>query len=155
MMHSILLLGLPIVTSFSGSQAENAFLEYWEEHIGLSSPPHWLPEKASSLSSHQDAVFKKLLEKNELTSHLRSFCKQANVACSTNVLVKKTMDNTTSPPIAQWNEAKLTYDFPNDKPLVIASQGGLPYFRESMVKEGSFMPIPSLRDPMSYKSFLP
>ncbi|XP_042487306.1 polygalacturonase-1 non-catalytic subunit beta-like [Macadamia integrifolia] len=95
------------------------------------------------------------MEKNELSFHLRSFCKQANIACSTNALVKKITDNTTLPPIAQWNEAKLKYDFPNETPLSVASQGGLPYFRESMVKEGSFMPIPDLRDPMSYKSFLP
>ncbi|XP_043687044.1 polygalacturonase non-catalytic subunit AroGP2-like [Telopea speciosissima] len=155
MTHCILLLGLLIVAYFSGSQAENSFLQYWEDHIGLPYPPHWLAKKATSLSPHHEAVFMKLMEKNELASHLRSFCKQANVACSTNAMVKNTLDNTTLPPIAQWNEAKLTYDFPNETPLSVARQGGLPYFRESMVKQGSFMPIPDLRDPMSYKSFLP
>ncbi|XP_042502527.1 polygalacturonase-1 non-catalytic subunit beta-like [Macadamia integrifolia] len=101
-------------------------------------------------------MFLKLMEKNELTSHLHSFCKQANIACSTNALVKKTTNDTTLPPIAQWNGVKEKYDdLPNETPLSVANQGGFPYFRESMVKQGSFMPIPDLRDPMSYKSFLP
>ncbi|XP_043705046.1 polygalacturonase-1 non-catalytic subunit beta-like [Telopea speciosissima] len=100
-------------------------------------------------------MFTKLMEENELASHLRSFCNLANVACSTNALVKKTTNNTMLPPIAQWNFEKLKYDSPNEMPLSIASQGGLPYFRESMVKEGGFIPVPDLRDPMSYKSFLP
>ncbi|XP_043689820.1 polygalacturonase non-catalytic subunit AroGP2-like [Telopea speciosissima] len=156
MMYLIMLLGLLIVAYFNGSQAENAFSQYWEEHISIPHPPHWLAAKASPLSSHQSAVYMKLIEKNELASHLPSFCKQANVACSTNALVKKTMDCTTLPPIAQWNDDKLKYELvPSETPLSIASQGGLPYFRESMVKEGGFMPIPDLRDPMSYKSFLP
>ncbi|XP_043700076.1 polygalacturonase-1 non-catalytic subunit beta-like [Telopea speciosissima] len=98
----------------------------------------------------------KLMEKNELASNLHSFCKHANIACSTNSLVKKTMDYTSLPPIAKWNHVKEKYDeVPNETPLSVSSQGGLPYFRESMVKKGSFMPIPDLRDPMSYKSFLP
>ncbi|XP_043726372.1 polygalacturonase-1 non-catalytic subunit beta-like isoform X2 [Telopea speciosissima] len=143
------------VAYFSGSQAEIAFLQYWEEHIGLPHPPHWLVAKASSLSPHQVAVYMKLVEKNELASHLHSFCTQANVACSTNALVNKTLDNPSLPPIAPWNEAKVKYDFPNETPLSVARQGGLPYFRKSMVKEGSIMSIPDLRDPMSYKSFLP
>ncbi|XP_043687183.1 polygalacturonase-1 non-catalytic subunit beta-like isoform X2 [Telopea speciosissima] len=100
-------------------------------------------------------MFMKLMEENELSSHLSLFCKQANIACSTNALMEKTIDNTTLPPIAQWNAAKMKYDLPNDAPLSVANQGGLPYFRELMVKEGGFMPIPDLRDPMSYKSFLP
>ncbi|XP_042487471.1 polygalacturonase-1 non-catalytic subunit beta-like [Macadamia integrifolia] len=154
MVHPILLLGILTVAYFSVSQAENVFLQYWKEHIGLPHPPHWLAEKASTLSPHQEVVLMKLMEKNELSSHLRLFCKQANIACSTNAQVKKITDNTTLPPMAQWNEAKLKYDYPNEKPLVLASQGGLPYFRQSMVIEGSFMPIPDLRDPMSYKSFL-
>ncbi|XP_043687032.1 polygalacturonase-1 non-catalytic subunit beta-like [Telopea speciosissima] len=155
MTHLILLLGILTVAYFSGSQAENAFLQYWEEHIGLPHPPQWLVEKTSSLNPHQEAVFMKLMEKNELPSHLHSFCKQANIGCSTNALVKKATDNSILPPMAQWNEAKLKYDFPNEIPLSVASQGGLPYFQKSMVKEGSVMPIPDLRDPMSYKSFLP
>ncbi|XP_042479077.1 polygalacturonase-1 non-catalytic subunit beta-like [Macadamia integrifolia] len=84
------------------------------------------------------------------------FCEEANVVCSTNSLVKEIINDTILPPIAQWNDDKLKYDdLPNETPLSVASQGGLPYFRESMVKEGGFMPIPDLRDPMSYKSFLP
>ncbi|XP_043712065.1 polygalacturonase non-catalytic subunit AroGP2-like [Telopea speciosissima] len=155
-MHPISLLGFLIIAYFSGSQAENSFLQYWEEHIGLPHPPHWLAAKVSPLSLHQMIVFMKLMEENELASHLHSFCMQANVVCSTNEMVKKIMDNTTLPPIAQWNAAKLKYEqLPNETPLSVYSQGGLPYFRESMVKEGSFMPIPDLRDPMSYKSFLP
>ncbi|XP_042484662.1 BURP domain-containing protein 16-like [Macadamia integrifolia] len=137
-----------------GSQSENAFIQYWEEHIGLPHLPHWLVAKASLLSPHHVAVFMKLVEKNELASNLRSFCKQANIDCSTNALVKKTTGCTSLPPVALWNEAKVKYDFPNETPQSIASQGGLPYFRKSMVKEGSVMPIPDLRDPMSYKSFL-
>ncbi|XP_042486685.1 polygalacturonase non-catalytic subunit AroGP2-like [Macadamia integrifolia] len=155
MRHPILLLGLLVVAYFSGSQAENAFIQYWEEHIGLPHPPHWLATKASSLNPHQEAVYMKIIEKNELASHLHSFCKLANVACSTNALKKKTTDSTTLPPIAPWNEAKLKYDFPNEVPLSVASQGGLPYFRKSMVEEGSVIAVPDLRDPMSYKSFLP
>ncbi|XP_043699058.1 polygalacturonase non-catalytic subunit AroGP3-like [Telopea speciosissima] len=155
-MHPMLLLGILIFAYFSGSQqSENAFLQYWEEHIGLPHPPHWLAAKASPLSPQQTAAFMKLMKKNELSSHLRLFCKQANIACSTHALAKKTTDNTTLPPIAQWNIAKVTYDYPNKTPLLVARQGGLPYFRESMVKEGGFIPIPDLRDPMSYKSFLP
>ncbi|XP_042514170.1 polygalacturonase-1 non-catalytic subunit beta-like [Macadamia integrifolia] len=95
------------------------------------------------------------MEENKLASHLCSFCKQANIVCSTNAPVKKTMDNTTLPPIAQWNAAKIEYDFPTETPLLVASQGGLPYFRKSMLKERGFMHIPDLRNPMSYKSFLP
>ncbi|XP_042486266.1 polygalacturonase non-catalytic subunit AroGP2-like [Macadamia integrifolia] len=155
MKYSIPLLGFLIVSCFSGSQAENAFSQYWEEHIGLPQPPHWLAAKASPLSQHHITMFMKLIEENELAFHLHSFCKMANIACSTNALIKNTMDDTTLPPIAQWNEAKLKYEYPNETPLSIASQGGLPYFRESMVKEGGFMSIPDLRDPMSYKSFLP
>ncbi|XP_042488184.1 polygalacturonase non-catalytic subunit AroGP2-like [Macadamia integrifolia] len=159
MTHPILLLGLLIVAFFSklqGFQAENAFSQYWKEHIGLPHPPHWLAAKASPLSLHQTLVFMKLMEKNELASHLHLFCKQANVACSTNALVRKTMDNTTLPPIAKWNHIKEKYDrLPNETPLSVASQGGLPYFRESMVREGSSISVPDLRDSMSYKSFLP
>ncbi|XP_042509679.1 polygalacturonase non-catalytic subunit AroGP2-like [Macadamia integrifolia] len=155
MRHPILLLGLLIVAYYSGSQAENAFLQYWEEHIGLPHPPHWLAAKASPLSIHQTTMFGKLIEKNELASHLQLFCKEANVACSKNLLLKKTIDDTTLPPIAQWNDAKMKYDLPNEASISVASQGGLPYFRESMVKEGGFIPIPDLRDPISYKSFLP
>ncbi|XP_043710202.1 polygalacturonase-1 non-catalytic subunit beta-like [Telopea speciosissima] len=139
-----------------GCQAENTFSQYWKEHIGLPNPPHWLVAKASPLNLHQVVVFEKLMEENGLASHLHSFCKQANVVCSTNALVKETINNTSLPPIAQWNSAKLTYEgLPNETLLSVARQGGLPYFRESMVKEGGFMPIPDLRDPMSYKSFLP
>ncbi|XP_042489368.1 polygalacturonase non-catalytic subunit AroGP2-like [Macadamia integrifolia] len=156
MMHHIQLLGILIVAYFSSSKAENSFLQYWEEHIGLPQPPNWLAAKVSPLSPHQVAAFMKLIEKNELASHLHSFCMQANVACSTNALVKKITDDTTLPPIAQWNSGKLKYEqLPNDTPLSVFSQGGLPYFRESMVKEEAFMPIPDLRDPMPYKSFLP
>ncbi|XP_043726131.1 polygalacturonase non-catalytic subunit AroGP2-like [Telopea speciosissima] len=158
MTHPILLLGLLTVAYFiSHSQAENAFSQYWEEYIGLPKPPHWLAAKASPLSLHQVTVFIKLVEENELSSHLPSFCKQANVACSKNALEKKTTNNTTLPPIVPWNDAKLKYDgqLPNETPLSVASQGGLLFFRESMVKEGGFMLIPDLRDPMSYKSFLP
>ncbi|XP_042482781.1 polygalacturonase non-catalytic subunit AroGP2-like [Macadamia integrifolia] len=139
-----------------GSQAKNAFSQYWEEHIGIPHSPHWLAAKASPLSSHQVIVYMKLMENNELPSHLPSFCKQANIACSTNALMKKTTEFTSLPPIAQWNDIKLKYELvPSAVPLSVASQGGLPYFRESMVKEGGFIPIPDLRDPMSYKSFLP
>ncbi|XP_043695424.1 polygalacturonase non-catalytic subunit AroGP2-like [Telopea speciosissima] len=156
MAHPILLLGLLIIAYLSGSQAGNAFSQYWEENIGLSHPPHWLASKASPLSLNQVSMFMKLMEENELASHLHSFCKLANVACSTNSLVKETINDTILPPIAQWNDDKLKYDdLPNETPLSVASQGGLPYFRKSMVKEGGFMPIPDLRDPMSYKSFLP
>ncbi|XP_043704654.1 polygalacturonase non-catalytic subunit AroGP2-like [Telopea speciosissima] len=156
MMHPILLLGLLIVAYHSGSQAENAFSQYWEDHIDLPQPPYWLAAKASPLSSHQVAVFMKLMEENELPSHQHSFCKQANVACSTNALMKKTTNDTTLPPIAQWNAAKVEYEnIPKEIPLSVANQGGLPYFRESMVREGGFMPVPDLRDPIAYKSFLP
>ncbi|XP_042517065.1 polygalacturonase-1 non-catalytic subunit beta-like [Macadamia integrifolia] len=155
MTHAILLLGFIAIAHFSGSQAENAFIEYWEEHIGLPHPPHWLAAKATSLNAHQEAVFVRLIEKKELSSQLRLFCKQANVACSTNAQVNNTTSNTTLPPLAQWNEAKLKYNFPSESPLSVARQGGLPYFRESMVKEGGFISIPDLRDPISYKSFLP
>ncbi|XP_042487869.1 polygalacturonase non-catalytic subunit AroGP2-like [Macadamia integrifolia] len=156
MTHPILLLGLLIVAYFSGSQAENAFLQYWEEHIGILQPPHQLVAKASPLNSHQEATYMKLMVENELASHLPLFCKQANIACSTNALVKKITNYTTLPPIAQWNDQKLKYELlPDGIPLSIASQGGLTYFRESMVKEGSFIPVPDLRDPLSYKSFLP
>ncbi|XP_042487804.1 polygalacturonase non-catalytic subunit AroGP2-like [Macadamia integrifolia] len=156
MTHLILLLGLLIVANFSGSRAENAFSQYWEEHIGLPHPPHWLAAKASPLSLYQMTMFMKLMEKNEIASHLRSFCKQANIACSTNALVKKTINDTSLPPISHWNDLKLKYEgLPNETPLSVASQGGLPFFRESMVQEGGFMSIPDLRDPMSYKSFLP
>ncbi|XP_042516028.1 polygalacturonase non-catalytic subunit AroGP3-like isoform X2 [Macadamia integrifolia] len=156
MTHPILLLGLMIVAYLSVSQAENSFLQYWEDHIGLPHPPHWFVAKASPLSFHQTAMFMKLIEENQLASHLGSFCKHANIACSTNALVKKTMDDTTLPPMAQWNVLKLKYEgLPDETTLSVASQGGLPYFRESMVKEGSFIRIPDLRDPMAYKSFLP
>ncbi|XP_042493034.1 polygalacturonase non-catalytic subunit AroGP2-like [Macadamia integrifolia] len=156
MTHPILLLGCLIVIYFCGSQAENAFSQYWEEHIGLPLPPHWLTAKASPLSLHQIEMFMKLIEKNELSSHLHSFCKQANVACSTNTLVKNTMNDTTLPPIAQWNADRVVYEHsPKDIPLSVASQGGLPFFRESMVKEGSVMLVPDLRDPVSFRSFLP
>ncbi|XP_042478739.1 polygalacturonase non-catalytic subunit AroGP2-like [Macadamia integrifolia] len=140
-----------------GLEAKNAISNYWEKHIGLHPhPPHWLAAKASPLSLHQATVFMKLIEENELASHLHSFCKQANIACSTNALVKKTSEGATLPPIAQWNGVKETYDkLPKETPLSVSNQGGLPYFRESMVKEGGFMPIPDLRDPMSYRSFLP
>ncbi|XP_042494495.1 uncharacterized protein LOC122073810 isoform X2 [Macadamia integrifolia] len=73
MTHPILLLGLLIIAYFSGSQGENSFSQYWEEHIGLPLPPHWLAAKASPLSLHQIAVFMKLMEKNELACHLHSF----------------------------------------------------------------------------------
>ncbi|XP_042490563.1 polygalacturonase non-catalytic subunit AroGP2-like [Macadamia integrifolia] len=149
------LLGLLIVAYFSGSRAENAFSQYWKEHIGLPHPPHWLAAKASPLSPQQMAHFVKLMKENELASHLHSFCKQANIACSTNALVKKKRNNRILRPVSKFNDNKLKYELPNEIPLSIASQGGLPYFRESMVKEGSFMPIPDLRDQMSYKSFLP
>ncbi|XP_042490499.1 polygalacturonase non-catalytic subunit AroGP2-like [Macadamia integrifolia] len=155
MSHLILLLGLLIVANITGSQAENSFSQYWEEHIGLPHPPRWLAAKASPLNLDQVVMFIKLMEENELSSHLSSFCEQANVACSTNVLMKKTAENTTMPPIAQWNAAKMKYDLPNEAPLSVASQGGIPYFRESMVTEGGFIPVPDLRDPMPYKSFLP
>ncbi|XP_042485001.1 polygalacturonase non-catalytic subunit AroGP2-like [Macadamia integrifolia] len=156
MMHFVLLFGLLIVACFSGFQAEKAFSEYWEERIGLPHPPHWLLAKASPLSPHQVAVFMKLMDANELASHMHSFCKQTNVACSTNALAKKRTDDTTLPPIAQWNALRIVYEhLPNEVPMSVASQGGLPFFRESMVQEGGFMPISDLRDPMSYKSFLP
>ncbi|XP_043714548.1 polygalacturonase non-catalytic subunit AroGP2-like [Telopea speciosissima] len=138
-----------------GSQAENAFSQYWEEHIGLPLPPHWLVTKASPLSLHQVQVFMELIEKNELASHMSSFCKQANVACSTNTLKNKTMEEDTTK-IPQWNVAIVVYEpSPDDTPLSVSSEGGLPFFRESMVKEGDIMPIPDRRDPMSYISFLP
>ncbi|XP_043689876.1 polygalacturonase non-catalytic subunit AroGP3-like [Telopea speciosissima] len=157
MTHPILLLGFLIAAYFSGSQAKNPLLQYWEEHIGLPYPPHWLAAKASPLNPHQAAVFMKLMEENEFASHLRFFCMKANVACSTNAVVKSKTNDKTLPPVAQWNSVKLKYDikYKETIPLSVASQGGLPYFRKSMVKEGGFMPIPDLREPMSYKSFLP
>ncbi|XP_043692548.1 polygalacturonase-1 non-catalytic subunit beta-like [Telopea speciosissima] len=157
MTHPIVLLGLLVVAYFSGSsQAENAFSKYWEDHIGLPHPPHWLAAKDSPLSLVQTSMFMKLIEKNELASNLHLFCKQANVACSSNAQVKKITYDTTLPPIAQWNGDRVKYEYvPNEGPLSVATQGGLPFFRESMVKEGAFMPVPDLRDPVSYKSFLP
>ncbi|XP_042492829.1 polygalacturonase 1 beta-like protein 1 isoform X2 [Macadamia integrifolia] len=154
MTRLFLFLGLLIVVANS-FQAENSILRYWKENIGLPQPPHWLAAKASPLNPQQAAMFLKLMEGNELITHLPSFCKQANVACSTNALVRKTMHNRTLPRIARWNGAKLKYSLPNKIPLLVASQGGLPYFRESMVKEGDFISVPDLRDPVSYKSFLP
>ncbi|XP_042491993.1 polygalacturonase-1 non-catalytic subunit beta-like [Macadamia integrifolia] len=156
MAHPILLLELLIVSYFSGCQGENTFSQYWKEHIGLPNPPHWLAAKTSPLSLHQAIVFMKLMEENKLSSHLHSFCKQANIACSTNALVKITTNDTTLPPIAQWNAVKLTYEgLPNGTPISVARQGGLPYFRKSMVREGASIPIPDLRDTISYRSFLP
>ncbi|XP_042518738.1 polygalacturonase non-catalytic subunit AroGP2-like [Macadamia integrifolia] len=156
MTHPIRLLGLLIIAFYSGSQAVNPFSQYWEEHIGLPHPPDWLAAKASPLSLHQMALFVKLMEENELVSHLCLFCKQANIACSTNALVKKTTNDETLPPIAHWNGEKVKYDdLPNATPLSVASQWGLQFFRESMVKEGGFILVPDLRDPMSFESFLP
>ncbi|XP_043697884.1 polygalacturonase non-catalytic subunit AroGP2-like [Telopea speciosissima] len=148
-------LGKYLTFQFLGSEAENSFSQYWKEHFGLPHPPHWLAAKASPLSLHQVASFMKLMEENELASHLCSFCEQANVACSTNALMKKTMDDTNLPPIAKWNAFKVKYDDLPDISLSVAKQGGLPYFRESMVKEGGSIPVPDLRDQTSYKSFLP
>ncbi|XP_042477258.1 polygalacturonase-1 non-catalytic subunit beta-like [Macadamia integrifolia] len=153
MKHPILLLELLIVAYFSDSQAENSFSQYWEEHIDLLHPPYWLAAKASPLNLHQTTMFMKLMDGNELSSHLHSFCKQANVVCSTNVVVKKTTTNdTTLPPIAQWNAIRAEYD---RVPKEVSSRGGLQFFRESMMKDGGFISVPDLRDPMSYKSFLP
>ncbi|XP_042487457.1 polygalacturonase non-catalytic subunit AroGP2-like [Macadamia integrifolia] len=155
MTHPISLFGLLVVSYFRGFQAENVFLQYWEEHIGLPQPPHWLVTKASPLNLHQEAMFIKLMEEKELVSHLRSFYKQANIVCSTNAIEKNKTENTTLPPIAKWNGDKDKYDdLPDETPLSVANQGGLPYFRKSMVKKGSFIIVPDLRDPMSYKSFL-
>ncbi|XP_042507031.1 polygalacturonase non-catalytic subunit AroGP3-like [Macadamia integrifolia] len=156
MTHPVMLLELLIVAYFSGSQATNDFSQYWEDHIGLPHPPYWLAAKASPLSPHQVKIFMKLMEENEFSSHLHLFCNLANVACSSNALVKKATNNTSLPPLAQWNAFKVEYDkVPKEIPMSIARQGGLPYFRQSMVKEGGFIPIPDLRDPTSYKSFLP
>ncbi|XP_042484878.1 polygalacturonase non-catalytic subunit AroGP2-like [Macadamia integrifolia] len=155
MTHAILFLGLLIVAYFGDSQAENAFSQYWEEHIGLPDPPQWLISKTSPLSLDQLAMFMKLMEENELASHMHSFCKQANVACSTNALMKKIYD-TNLPSIIPLTDAKKIYEgLPEETPMSIASQGGLLFFRESVVKERNVMPIPDLRDPMSYISFLP
>ncbi|XP_042495074.1 polygalacturonase-1 non-catalytic subunit beta-like [Macadamia integrifolia] len=74
------------------------------------------------------------------------------------------------PQLPQWNIAISVYEpapknphprkhpkkpIPKGIPLSISGEEGLPFFRESMVKEGGFMSIPDLRDPMSYISFLP
>ncbi|XP_042513175.1 polygalacturonase-1 non-catalytic subunit beta-like [Macadamia integrifolia] len=157
MMHPIMFLGLLILACLSGSQAKTTFSQYWEEHIGLSHPPHWLTAKVSPLRPHQVTVFIKLIEENELAPFLPLFCKQANIACSTNALVKRRTNNTILKPMAQWIAAIQKYElpWPNESPLSISSQGGLPFFRKSMVKEGGLLSIPDLRDPMSYKSFLP
>ncbi|XP_042484969.1 polygalacturonase-1 non-catalytic subunit beta-like [Macadamia integrifolia] len=70
--------------------------------------------------------------------------------------MEKTMYDTTLLAIIPLHDLKKTYEgLPNGTPLSIANQGGLLFFRELAVKEGSFMPIPDLRDPMSYNSFLP
>ncbi|XP_043720856.1 polygalacturonase non-catalytic subunit AroGP2-like [Telopea speciosissima] len=150
MRYPYLLLGILIIAHLSGSLAENTFSQYWKEHIDLPQPPYWFIAKVSPLNPHQVSMFMKLMEENKLASHLPSFCKQANVACSTNAL-------TTLPPKVHWTDGILKYELPipSENPLWVASQGGLPYFRESMVKEGGFMDVPDLRDPMSYKSFLP
>ncbi|XP_042493156.1 polygalacturonase-1 non-catalytic subunit beta-like [Macadamia integrifolia] len=156
MIHCILFLGLLIVAYFSDSQAENTISQYWEEHISLPNSPHWFVAKASPLSLDQLAVFMKLMEDDELASHLHLFCKQANVACSTNALVKKIMYDKNFPSIVPFRDQKRIYEgLPKETPLSIASQGGLPFFRESMVKEGNFISVPDLREPVSYKSFLP
>ncbi|XP_042486111.1 polygalacturonase 1 beta-like protein 1 [Macadamia integrifolia] len=157
MMHPILLLGNLIVAYFSGSRAENVFSQYWKEHIDCPHPPQWLAAKASPLSLHQAASFMKLMEENKLPSHLPSFCEQANVACSTNALIKKPMDDPYLPPVAKWpNAFKVKYDdLPKEIPPSIAIRGGLSCFHESMVQEGSYIHVPDLRDPMSYKSFMP
>ncbi|XP_042513798.1 polygalacturonase non-catalytic subunit AroGP3-like [Macadamia integrifolia] len=125
MTRPIFLLGLLIVAYFSGFHAENAFSKYWEEHIiGLSGHPHWLLAKASPLNLHKAAFYMKLMEENELASHLRSFCKLATIVCSTNALLKKTMDDTTLPPIAQWNAIKVVYeDTPKEIPIQSPTKG--------------------------------
>ncbi|XP_042475063.1 polygalacturonase non-catalytic subunit AroGP2-like [Macadamia integrifolia] len=150
MRHPNLMLGILIVAHLSGFLAENTFSQYWEEHIDLPYPPYWFVAKISPLTPHQVNVFLKLMEENEFASHLPSFCKLANVACSTNALA-------TLPQKVHWTDGIIKYELaiPSGTPLWVANQGRLPYFRESMVKEGGFMEIPDLRDPMSYKSFLP
>ncbi|XP_042521321.1 polygalacturonase-1 non-catalytic subunit beta-like [Macadamia integrifolia] len=77
------------------------------------------------------------MEENILPSYLPSFCEQANAACSTNALMKKTMDDPNLPPVAKWpNAFKVKYDdLPKEIPLSSAIRGGLSYFRESMIKE--------------------
>ncbi|XP_042494976.1 polygalacturonase-1 non-catalytic subunit beta-like [Macadamia integrifolia] len=110
------------------SQTENAFSHYWEEHIGLLDPPQWLISKTSPLSLDQLAVFMKLMEENELASHMHSLCEQANVVCSTNALMKKIYD-TNLPSIIPLTDAKKIYEgLPKETPLSIASQGGLLFF---------------------------
>ncbi|KAF3942814.1 hypothetical protein CMV_030562 [Castanea mollissima] len=121
---------------------------YWNKQTGNShSKPMFLLSKASPLSAVESASFAKLASThnhNALSSRLSAFCASANLLCFPDSSLPTHTDacfeykiNCPPPPADQRSHTT-----------------GI-FFRESMLKKGTVMPMPDIKDILPERSFLP
>ncbi|XP_050260928.1 polygalacturonase-1 non-catalytic subunit beta-like [Quercus robur] len=126
-------------------------IRYWNKQTGNShTKPVFLLSKASPLSADESASFAKLASShnhNALSSRLSAFCASANLLC---------FPDSSSP--THTDAICLRYSINCPPPLDTADQRshttGI-FFRESMLKKGTVMPMWDIKDKLPERSFLP
>ncbi|KAE9454102.1 hypothetical protein C3L33_13995, partial [Rhododendron williamsianum] len=123
-----------------------SLIRYWKIQISNDLPKPWfLLNKASPLTAVESATFSKLAnDQNALTNQLQSFCSSADLLCFPDLLqnLEKNGD---------INDNK-NYAGAEVNPKWV--EPGM-FFRERMLKMGTIMPMPDIKDKMPKRSFLP
>ncbi|XP_058194528.1 polygalacturonase-1 non-catalytic subunit beta-like isoform X3 [Rhododendron vialii] len=153
-----------------------SLIRYWKIQISNDLPKPWfLLNKASPLTAVESATFSKLAnDQNALANQLQSFCSSADLLCFPDL----------SPSLETQDDKFINWADPEVKPKAFKVAGpavqigygksfnegngmmvdgkavnkwvepGL-FFRERMLKMGTIMPMPDIKDKLPKRSFLP
>ena len=123
-------------------------IRYWNKQTGNShTKPVFLLSKASPLSAVESASFSKLASThnhNALSSRFSAFCASANLLCFPDSSLPIHTD-------ACSFSYRCGFKYNYDKRFHTT---GI-FFRESMLKKGTVMPMPDIQDKLPERSFLP
>ncbi|KAK7845227.1 polygalacturonase-1 non-catalytic subunit beta [Quercus suber] len=131
------------------SQKSN-LIRYWNKQTGNShTKPVFLLSKASPLSAVESASFSKLATTHNysaLSSRFSAFCASANLLCFPDSSLR-TITDAAGCSFSYSCSFKYNYDKRSHTTGI--------FFRESMLKKGTVMPMPDIQDKLPERSFLP
>ncbi|XP_050262793.1 polygalacturonase non-catalytic subunit AroGP3-like [Quercus robur] len=125
-------------------------IRYWNKQTGNShTKPVFLLSKASPLSTVESASFSKLATTHNysaLSSRFSAFCASANLLCFPDSSLL-THTDVAGCSFSYSCSFKYNYDKRSHTTGI--------FFRESMLKKGTVMPMPDIQDKLPERSFLP
>ncbi|KAF7112258.1 hypothetical protein RHSIM_RhsimUnG0247300 [Rhododendron simsii] len=130
-----------------------SLIRYWKRQISNDLPKPWfLLNKASPLTAVESATFSKLAnDQNALANQLQSFCSSADLLCFPDLfpsLEERGYKN------KSFDESKGTMMGGKAVNKWVVLEPGM-VFRERMLKMGTIMPMPEIKDKRPKRSFLP